>query len=259
MKKIELLSLVVVGLFFILVGCNSPEPISDSGHVKVKMMATNGLASSKSLPSGRIAGDSIIFSQALLGISELEFETLEEDEDEHGDSDSTEIDDDEDNSGPGSHEDDEDKDETEFEGLFVFDMISGTSTPNFEVTPGLYEEIEVETAPILPNGKSALIAFEVIEGLRAFKVEFSTSAKIELEIEQQGGLQIDGGSLTQILVLLKLDALFTSIDFSLATVDSDGVIRINETSNTGLFNSIKSNLGAAFEFDDDHDEESDDD
>lgn len=272
MKKIGIVSLVIAGLFFFFVGCNSSEPITDSGHVKVKMMAKSGMSSTNGLSSGRIAADSIIFSQALLGISKLEFETLEEDEDEHGecDSDSTDMDDDnsghgdgdddednsghgsdgEENSGPGNHEDDgDDEDEIEFEGLFVFDLISGTSTPNFEVTPGLYEEIEVETAPILPNGKSAFITFEVTKGSQTFKVEFSTSAKIELEIERDEGFQIDGGSLTQILVLLKLDMLFANIDFSLATVGTDGVIRINETSNTALFNMIKGNLNESFETD----------
>jgi len=267
MKKREFVGLAVVGLFFFLVfslvRCDSAEPAPGRSNVKIRMMAEKG-TSSGSLMSGRVATDTIVFSKALIGISELEFKTLEEDGDDHKDCDSTRMDDDdsdrkgpgsndnEDKSGSGSHDDDEDDQEAQLKGDFVFDLISGTSSPNFEVTPGVYKKIEIKTAPILADGKSAFIAFDATQGSETFKVEFSTKAKMELELKQYGGFKVDSSAMNQILVLLKLNVLFAGIDFSQAVVDADGVIRINETSNTRLFYQIKGKLEESFEAGEDH-------
>ena len=88
----------------------------------------------------------LVFSEILIGVTELEFETLEEDQREE-----------EDDAYDGDHRDGEmENEEIEFEGEFVVDLIHGTSTPDFgiaDILPGLYEEMEIEIGPVLEGGK----------------------------------------------------------------------------------------------------------
>jgi hypothetical protein len=194
------------------------------------------------------------FEQALLGVREFEFETKEEDDSE-------------DNLKGSSSDDDgeDDSEEVEFEGNYVVDLIKGTSNPELEngkLKPGIYEEFEVELGRFLANGNTMFIVFKYKpDGGDSVKVEFSTKATLEFEFEDDNGFEIKGETLTNYLVLINLDKLFNGVDLSKATKSEDGVIRINDTTNTELTNLIKNNFDDSCEGgkDNDNDDDIDDD
>jgi hypothetical protein len=248
--KMRVLLMLIVGSLWVG-GCNDDESTAEG--IKLQMKAVTSL----STINGRTSATGLEFSQILLGVRELEFETLEEDDLEDSNDD---ID--------GDNDDGEDdNEEVEFEGSFVVDLINGTSTPDFglaNVQPGIYEEIEIEMGPILENSNSIFIAFSYIPdgGGSAVQVEFSFQEEIEFEIEDEtNGFQLDANTLTNMLVLLDLDALFSGIDLSTAVADEDGVVRINDSSNSGITQQILSNLEDACNAgeDDDNDDDIDED
>lgn len=224
--------------------CNENDTPA-AAKVQLEMKATTSL--SKISASGRSMATGLIFREILVGVTELEFETLEENilEEEN------DAHDGEDHDGESENE------EIEFEGQFVVDLIQGISTPDFgaaEILPGLYEEMEIEIGPVLDSGNSVFIAFEIPqEGADTLRIEYSSSSEIEIEIERDAGFHLDGGSLHQMLILFDLDSLFAGIDFSQAIADTDGVIRINEASNADLALLIESNLDSALDAGEDHD------
>jgi hypothetical protein len=245
--KTTILSIFLAGaLFFFITGCDSSE---DPALSSVSMKMTAKASQSGIDPNGRMAAtDTLIFTDFLLGITELEFETPEENEDEVDEN--------------GNEIESEDKD-IEFEGVFIVDLLKGTSNPDFGIAalaPGKYSEIEMEMEAVLDNSSTITIkATKVTDNVEQF-IEFTTDDDFELEIERSEGFYLTEGSLHQILMVIDLDALFTGVDFSNATADNDGVIRINENSNTQLAEIIKNNLEGAFEAgeDDDDDDEIDD-
>lgn len=243
---------VLIAVALVLGSCNEDDNTPGAAKVELEMKATTSL--SKMSASGRTMATGLIFREVLVGVTELEFETEEENETE-------DIEDAQD----GDDDGEDDEEEIEFEGAFVVDLIAGTSTPDFgmaEVLPGVYEEIEIEIGPVLDNGKSVFMAFDVPrDGQDTLKVEYSYSGEMEIEIEREAGFTIGTGGLNQMLVLLDLDALVGSIDFSQATVDGDGIIRLNETSNSTLADIIDSSFDTAMEGgkDDDDDDEIDED
>ena len=225
-------------------GCESEDP--SIATVGLKMTATSTQTEISS--NGRIAAtDTVVFTEFLVGVTEIEFETEDEDVvDEFGNE--VEIED----------------EEIEFEGTFIVDVLNGTSNPDFGISaiaPGVYSEIEMEMESVLENQETISIKATFTISDVDYPVEFTSSDDFELEIEPAGGFDFSEGTLSQILVVIDLDALFAGIDVTQATADEDGVIRINETSNQSLADTIKNNLENALEAgeDDDHDDEIDDD
>ncbi len=250
MKKTILGFLIAAGVM--LGSCNENDSPA-TAKVQLEMKATTSL--SKINGSGRAMATGLIFREILVGVTDLEFETLQENElEEENDSEDGE-----------NHDGEHENEEIEFEGPFVVDLIQGTSTPDFGVAdllPGLYEEMEIEIGPVLDGGNSLFIAVELPrEGADALKIEYSNSSEIEMEIEPEGGFHLDGDALKQLLVLFDLDSLFSGIDFGQAVVDADGIIRINAASNAGLAALIEANLNHALEAgeDEDGDDEIDED
>lgn len=240
---------VILGLSLVIQSCSNNEP--GLADVRLEMKATTGL----STINGRMAETGLVFTDIMVGVTEIEFETKEENEYEDGDDYEDEDDDGED-----------DNEEIEFEGKYVVDLIAGTSTPDFgiaDIKPGLYEEIEIEMGPILDGGLTIFIAFDYTPdgATEAMKFEFYTSAELEFEIEDENGFLLDEGAINQMLVLMDLDALFAELDFSGVTADADGIVRINSNSNVALAAQIILNLGEAMDCgeDEDNDGEIDDD
>lgn len=234
----------LIALCMILSGCTESDAPA-AARVQLEMKASTSV--SKISSSGRSMASGLVFREILVGVTELEFETLEEDQREEED----DAHDGEDHDGEMENE------EIEFEGEFAVDLIHGTSTPDFgiaEIIPGLYEEMEIEIGPVLEGGKSVFIAFEIPrQDADPLKFEYSYSGELEIEIERDAGFHLDGGSLNQMLILLDLDLLFGNIDFSQAVADTDGVIRIHSTSNADLASLIGANFHAVFEAGEDHD------
>lgn len=248
--KMRVLLMLIVGSLWVG-GCNNDEPTAEG--IKLQMKAVTSLSTIK----GRTSATGLEFSQILLGVRELEFETLEEDD----------LEDSNDAMDGDNDDGEDDNEEVEFEGSFVVDLINGTSTPDFglaSVRPGIYEEIEIEMGPILENNNSIFIAFSYTPagGSSAVQVEFSSQEEIEFEIEDETtGFQLDANALTNMLVILDLDALFSGIDLSTAVADEDSVVRINDSSNSGITQQILANLDDAFDAgeDDDNDDNIDED
>lgn len=217
----------------LIVGACSNDPAVQG--INLEMKATSSLSTFKS-KSGRTSATGLQFTEVVVGIRELEFETEEEDmeEDANGEDPSDEI---------------------EFEGPLVVDLINGTSTPDFglgNMQPGLYDKVEIEMGPVLPDGSTIRIGFTY----NTKTVIFSTTGEIELDIENAAGYQLDANTIANILVLLDLDSLFATIDLSLAIVDADGVIRINNSSNSQIHNQILAALEGSCEAgEDDNDDD----
>lgn len=237
---------VVVGILFLTInmGCESEDPLAS---ISLNMTATS--TQSGIDPNGRVASsDTVIFSEFLVGVKEIEFETLEEEaeeEDENGE------------------EIEVEEEEIEFKGEFVVDVLNGTSNPDFgiaAIAPGVYSEIEMEMGPVLSNNKTISIKATATINSVDYLVEFTSNDDFELEIEREQGFSLTEGELSQILIVIDLDALFNGVDCSSASVDEDGVIRINENSNSSLSDIIENNLENALEAgeDDDDDNEIDD-
>jgi hypothetical protein len=245
-NKLKLIVLaVMLGIGLLIQSCSNTEP--GLADVMLEMKATTAL----STINGRMAETGLVFTDIILGVTEIEFETEEENEYEDGDDYEDEDDDGED-----------DDEEIEFEGNYIVDLIAGTSTPDFgiaDIKPGLYEEIEIEMGPILDGGLTLFIAFAYTPdgATEAIKFEFSTSAELEFEIENENGFLLDDGAINQMLVLLDLDALFAELDFSGATEDTDGIVRINSDSNATLAAEILLNLGEAVDGGEDEDNDGD--
>ncbi len=223
--------------------CTNQDPAATGVNLKMKAETTQS-----SFKTGRTSASDITFNEVLLGVRKIELEGSDEDENEHDGE---------------NHNDDNENEEIEFKGSFVVDLINGTSTPDFgiaNITPGIYEEIEISLDQILPDSNSIFIAFTfTTDAGDLVSVELSTKKKIKLEIEDEAGFQVDQNTITQLLVILNLDALFSSIDLSNAKIDSDGVIRINDTTNENITQGILSNLKDACDAgeDEDHDDDID--
>ena len=238
MKKITkmiVLSLVI-GLGLILESCSTDPGLA---NVNLDMKATTALSTINA--GGRVTNTGLVFTEVLIGVTELEFETLEENEAEDADG-------------------EDDNEEIEFEGEFVVDLITGISTPDFgetTIAPGLYEEMEMELEPILEGGLSIFVAFDYTPdgATEALRFEYSNDQELEFEIENEAGFQLDDTSLNQMLILIDLDAMFTGIDLSSTTVDIDGVVRINGNSNADLAELIAKNLDSIMEGGEDDDED----
>jgi len=236
----------------ILAGCNETDS-PGAASMQLEMKAKTNL--SKISASGRRMATGVIFREVLIGVTELEFETSDENLVEEEDSAKNGDD----------HDGESENEKVEYEGSYAVDLLKGISTPDFgvaDVLPGNYEEMEINVGPVLNGGKSIFVSFDIPrDGADTLKVEFSTSAEIELQLERDAGFQLEGGVLNQMLVLFNLDSLIDSIDFSQATADADGIIRINEASNTDLALQIASNFHHSMEAgeDHDHDEEIDED
>lgn len=242
--------MMIVITIAMMKGCSDE---SSSKGVRLEMKATT--TQSTISKGGRKTATGYSFKEAKIGVSEFEFETLEEDDSEdYLDAVDGEEDDGED-----------DNEEIEFEGNFIVDLIAGTSNPEFSVStiaPGLYEEVEVELGRALPKSNTIFISLKFMPAVGdSVTVEFSTQDELEFEFEKDNGFELDSSVLKNILVLINLDVLFDGVDFSSAPTDTDGVIRINDTTNTSLAQKIKDNLEKSCEVgeDDDGDDEIDDD
>lgn len=239
MKLILLAMLIAVGLS--LESCTS-DPTLATVNLNMKAVTTQS-----TINAGRMAATGLEFVEVRIGVTEMEFETLEEEEAEDND-DFEDLD----------NDGEDDNEEVEFEGEFTVDLIAGTSSPDFgiaDLAPGIYEEMEVEMGPIMADGNTVFVAFNYTPdgATEPIRFEYSNKYELEFEIEDEAGFQIDEGVLNQMLILFDLDALFADVDLSTASADVDGVVRINATSNADLAATIEANLDVCVDGGEDED------
>lgn len=176
----------------------------------------------------------------MVGVKELEFEAVgqEDDDDSEEECDSLEM-------------EDHDEGELEFEGEFAVNLLNGTSTPDFgiaQIVPGVYLEIEMELAPVLPSGNTIQIRATLFTSSGdQYIIEYSDKFSAELEIESSSGIEINEGTLNSILVMVDLDALFEGVDFGSAQVDGEGIIHINNSINVSIAEQIRANFKDAID------------
>jgi len=268
LRNLMATALMVVGLLMTSCGENVDPNLAD---VKLKIKATSNIGGFDA--GARTLEDHITFNQVLLGVTEIEFESIVDDhsdgdsDDHSGNNNSGHDDSDDDSSDDNSSDDNSDDSfddsdfDIEYEGRFVVDLIAGTSNPDFgiaDVYPGIYKEIELKLEPILENGHSIFIEFTYnVDGSEPVTVQYSTDEHIEFEIERSSGIQLEGGALNQILILFDLDRFLESININEANADVDGIVRINSNSNSDIATAIWSKLNQMMEAGEDQDGDDD--
>ena len=252
MKMNKLGLIVLFGFLVVVQSCNKATEEPNVANISMELKASTSLST---VSSGRVTAVGLVFTEVLLGVTELEFETLEENEaEDRGEDADGNVANDEDGDG------EDDNEEVEYEGEFIVDLIAGTSTPDFgasALAPGLYEEIEIQMSPILDGGLTMFVAFDFTPAGATTPVnfEFSTSQEIEYELESDNGFLLDGTALNNMLIVFNLDALLASIDLNTATADVDGIVRINENSNSELYGVIFENFKNSMEGGEDDDDD----
>ncbi len=225
LKNVFAVVIMVIGLLMVSCGEDVDPNLAD---VQLKIKATSDLGGFDA--GARTLEEHITFNQVLLGVTEIEFESIvddnsDDDSDDHSGSDNSGHDDDSDDDSSDDNSDDsfDDSDDDssddnsddsfddsdsdiEFEGRFVVDLIAGTSNPDFgiaDVYPGIYKEIELKLEPILEGGYSIFIEFKYnVDGFEPVTVQYSTDKQFKFEIERDSGIQLDGGALNQIFVIV---------------------------------------------------------
>ena len=216
-------------IFFLTLfsACENDEDTKPIG-IELEMKAVSQIASMRKAT----LEDNIVFTEVLLGVTELEFEEAMNDDSE-----------------------------IEYEGNYIVDLLNGTSTPDFgfsDLLPGIYSELEVELEPILSDGNSVKIVFEYTkDGEEPVTIEYTDDDEIEFEIESDYDFEVDEDAISKVLILFDLDVLLAGVDFSSAKVDADGIIRINDNSNEALKDILEDNFEAAFESGEDNDDDDD--
>ena len=132
-----------------------------------------------------------------------------------------------------------------YKGAYTFDVLTGTSTPPIQpvdIQPGTYKKIKVKIDNVLPSGNSIEIAGTYEVAGMSYQFEFTSTSDQEYEVENPNGISVQQGHTVTFVVELDLQSLFSGVDFATATVDTDGVIRINDTSNSALQDIIENNF-----------------
>ncbi|NOZ35798.1 MAG: hypothetical protein GXO80_10935 [Chlorobi bacterium] len=219
MKRTILLSTTVIFLLF-NIGCKKETTVNDA-KAKFTVKQKNAAKTlNKSVNTGSFA-----FSKVVIGISKIDFEME-----------------------TGSNDQD-----YEYEGNYIFDVLTGTSTPliNYvEVTPGTYHELEIKVDRTLSSGNSIEINGTYTEDGTTYTFEYSSILDEDYDVDNLSGVTADPNSDIIFTLYLDLPTLFNGIDFSAATVDDDGVIRINDNSNSNLAETIEDIFDDVMDFDD---------
>lgn len=241
-----------------VVGCENTEP--SLGSLKVEMVAQP--TSTRSNAGGRIAaeGDTVVFDTFMLGVTEITLKSKES-KGESCDDDSDEDENHEGESNSGS--DDSSTNKWKVEGAFVVDLINKTSTPDITAelptdSATLYK-MEIEFGPVLPDNNTLLVKATVKQNEQDYKVEFATNRKFEIHLKHKQGIRVSQ-AMDKLLVAFTVNNLFSSIDWSKAKTDSDGVIRLQNPTNAYLAAFAKNNFIAIMKWghDKNHDHRLDD-
>ncbi len=294
----KLTPLLGLGLTLIWAGCGegnlSARLDGDATQARVEMQLTS--ASSSGLPTGLMAAVAQIMdvpsagltvSAAFINIGEIELELPEgmacEDAGfvaQEGVSCETETD--------MEHGSEEIESEIKIQGPFVFDLLTGASTPDLgalTIPSGVYREVEIKIekretpsgTPITdPNleGNSIYVEGAFTDG-SAVDHDFVLALEIdeELEIESEVGFNVLEQSANTVVAGLNVDAWFSGIDLQACVdsgdfpLDSNGDLQLRDDDElTGqnvcenLEETVEDNIKTSFElFEEEHEDDSDDD
>ncbi|MTI22910.1 hypothetical protein E1176_17895 [Fulvivirga sp. RKSG066] len=147
--------------------------------------------------------------------------------------------------------DNETETEVEFEGNYEVDLLTGTSNPEFgmaELAADTYNEIEIEFGTFLDNDASIIVEGNYIND-KDEKIAFKYMLKkaLSIEIESDNGFEVTAGAVKNIVAEIDFALLFRDIDFELANANADGLVIVDASLNTYVYNLINQNISAAFE------------
>ncbi len=228
MKKNVLLFASLFVMLFI--SCNDDDPSTKSTFSIQQKQLVYKTSSANKQTSTTLG--SFSFSKVLIGVSKIEFEKEYEIND-------VEI-----------------EEEIEYTGNFSFDVLNGTSSPaipSIDIEAGVYHELEFKVDTVLANGNSIEIFGSYNDGNYNYLFEFSSTIVEEFEIENENGINLNVNETVNFVLMLELETLFKSINFTTLLVDSDNVIRINPSSNSEIYSQIEDNLEDIMDFEDDDD------
>lgn len=188
--------------------------------------------------SALAATPGFVFSEALLGVRDI---AIKSDDENFGDS----LEFEGEHMGHG-HKGKGHPKTFDYEGIYLVDLLAGTSTPELGFTntvPGSYDKFEAESAPAIDSSKTMSLKGTYTDSLAVeHKFDFSTIHRWEYKFKTDTAVVIDEGKVIEMLVSIDLTKLFRGVDFSKLTLNTDNVAIINENNNVSAFRKITFNL-----------------
>lgn len=144
--------------------------------------------------------------------------------------------------------------EIDIEGLYTFDLMTGISTPAFPtalVPAGTYHELEIE----MGDESDTIVALCIEADYQdtsgtTIPITINITGEVEFEIEDTAGIQITTTQINNILVLIDLNTIIGSIDWSTATVTNNEIL-VDKQNNQTIYEEILEMLNEEVELDDD--------
>lgn len=133
--------------------------------------------------------------------------------------------------------------EVDIEGNFRFDLITGISAPSFPVAyvpAGIYDELEVKLGRDDDPHIDALhleATFTDTAGGISTPIEIDLEEKIDIEIEDEDGIDIQPNQINNLVVSLDIVAILEAYDWSDATV-TNGVIIVDSQNNVDIYQQL---------------------
>ena len=196
---------VTLGLGLMLTGCGSSANLTDGGMTTARF----ALKLASPTVTGLTIGEGLDVSAATITVKRIEL-WLPEDRDCE-DSDNEGLDD-----RGGCHreaetEDDLEEDKIKIEGPFVFNLLTGESTPpltDFSIPSGVYKRIRLKADP----DAAATVSISALVGEAPLEIAFQSDEEIDVETAE--GLSVQEGSINAIVAEVNLSGAFAQFDLA---------------------------------------------
>lgn len=134
---------------------------------------------------------------------------------------------------------------TSIYGPYNINLLEGTSETGIEiidVEPGLYCSLDASMAKGTGDSICFYMSGKTLMNNQEVDFECKYSGGANFKLDNQDGFEITQNKFNVIYVLTDLNLLFNSLDWSMADVDDDGVIRINNDLNSNLIHTTIQNF-----------------
>ena len=274
--------------------CGSSESLLDGGQANASLNLKLNTASSTALGFAAetfSAGTSVNITSARINVDEIKLKAPEGIScaemsfvDQTGVSCETESSDSLASTNESSSDDSnshESESEIKIKGPFVFDLITGESTPSlseFKIPSGMFKEIQIKLKKAQVSDGILAVDDELIDNTLVAagtftdlsSVSHSFSLKLsfseELKIEQTAGISVKEGLLNAITINMNVTNWFSGLDLQQCiadndySLDGDSFVIDEHHSGSGrcsdIENTVKENIKDAFEFENEEHEDS---
>lgn len=137
-----------------------------------------------------------------------------------------------------------------FYGPFQIDLLTGTSSPEIdqiEIEPGVYNNLVARMVNGYGDSVYFYLSGTAMHDTTSISFEVESNQGSYFEVTNPSGFEIEQNQTSIVWVKINLSLLFGGVDFSEAEGDIDGLIRINEHSNSYLLETIIKNLNTTAE------------